>query len=789
MENHEDLHQILEDYVDPGRLNYEEWLHVGMALKQSGFPVEVWDSWSRKDAGRYHKGECQEKWESFRGSSLPVDSGTIIHLAEEYGDYSWQAQADTALDTSNFEFNPGAPVADRVIDTTWIQSEEIPAPKKWDPVSELKTYISLLFNVDEYVGIAVKSREIDGDDPAKPTRYVPKDGGFFHMTAGELIDKLQHCGGDIGSVIGDINPKAGAWIRFNPLDGKGIRDENVTDYRYALVECDDMELEKQYALIKALNLPVKVLVYSGKKSLHAIVKIEAGSRDEYRKRVDHLYTVCKKNGLKIDNQNKNPSRLSRMPGAERNGKRQYIIASNIGASSYEEWKDYVESLQDDLPDVENLNAYQIWNLPPLAPELIRGVLRMGHKMLISGPSKAGKSFALIELCIAIAEGGQWMGFQCRQGRVLYVNLELDPSSCIHRFFDAYQALGYWDGLNNRPNIDIWNLRGRSESMDKLAPKLIRRAKASNYAAIIIDPIYKVITGDENSADQMAAFCNMFDKVASELGSAVIYCHHHSKGFQGTKKATDRASGSGVFARDPDAILDMIQLELKDSAIAKVKNAESITLAQHTLEMLPKDPDAPDWKEALKTLGKKEDDLAALNALIKARATPGAEAAYERKVHELQDQIDVMTAWRIDGILREFKSFDPINIFFRYPIHQLDHYQVLENANAEGSKSKSKRGDPRTTEEAKAQEKQDRTFKMYEDLERAAWESGGDKREMCEMLGVKRITLDNRICTYRAQYPDGTLQTNGRGQLEVDPKKFWHFVPPRSKIKPDTEEEG
>ena len=42
---------------------------------------------------------------------------------------------------------------------------------------------------------------------------------------------------------------------------------------------------------------------------------------------------------------------------------------------------------------------------------------------------------------------------------------------------------------------------------------------------------------------------------------MIYCHHHSKGAQGDKKAQDRASGSGVFARDPDALLDMIELEV------------------------------------------------------------------------------------------------------------------------------------------------------------------------------------------------------------------------------------
>ena len=43
----------------------------------------------------------------------------------------------------------------------------------------------------------------------------------------------------------------------------------------------------------------------------------------------------------------------------------------------------------------------------------------------------------------------------------------------------------------------------------------------------------------------------------------VYCHHHSKGAQGMKKAMDRASGSGVFARDPDAQLDIIELEMTE----------------------------------------------------------------------------------------------------------------------------------------------------------------------------------------------------------------------------------
>jgi RecA-family ATPase len=167
----------------------------------------------------------------------------------------------------------------------------------------------------------------------------------------------------------------------------------------------------------------------------------------------------------------------------------------------------------------------------------------------------------MELCIAIAEGTKWLGFQCRKGRVLYVNLEIDPASAINRFLKIYEALHL--PMNHSEDIEIWNLRGHAIPLDQLVPRLINRVKGHNLDAIIIDPIYKVITGDENNASEMGQFCNQFDKICSETGCASIYCHHHSKGAQGAKRAMDRASGSGVFARDADAQLDMIQLELSD----------------------------------------------------------------------------------------------------------------------------------------------------------------------------------------------------------------------------------
>src|SRR5699024_2115877 len=131
----------------------------------------------------------------------------------------------------------------------------------------------------------------------------------------------------------------------------------------------------------------------------------------------------------------------------------------------------VEERSDGLPGFESLEG--AWeHIPEPAPCLIEGVLRKSHKRLLAGPPKAGKSYLLIELCVAIAEGRSWLGWPCARGRVLYVNLELDRVSCLRRFLDVYRGLGI--SPEGSGNIDLWNLRGRSVPMDRLTPLLIRR---------------------------------------------------------------------------------------------------------------------------------------------------------------------------------------------------------------------------------------------------------------------------------------------------------------------------
>ena len=646
-------------YIDPAQLSYQEWLNIGMALKYEGCSVSDWDSWSRD-------GECIKKWESFNGSQKPVTGATIFSMARNNG----------------YKFNSGH-------ELDWNDEISVETEEN-NSCRQLITYLETLFELDENVGYVTETWEKDG-------KFMPSKG-HFDRTAGQLIENLAKYN-DIGAVFGDYNENAGAWIRFNPLDGKGIKNENVTKFRYTLVECDDMELSEQRRIIEEMKLPVACMVFSGKKSIHAIVHVNAQNYDEYRKRVEYIYSQCQKNGLHIDVANKNPSRLSRMPGVMRGGKLQELLAVNIGCKSFDEWKSLTETVNDELPDFENFG--DVWdNMPDLAPPLIDGVLRQGHKMLIAGPSKAGKSFSLIELCIAISEGRKWLCWDCANGKVLYVNLELDRASCLHRFKDVYNALRI--SPENIHNIDVWNLRGNSIPLDKLAPKLINRAKQKNYIAVVIDPIYKVITGDENSADQMANFCNQFDKICTELGTAVIYCHHHSKGSQSGKRTMDRASGSGVFARDPDALLDMSELPLKDSVIKKLENNAVCKICREYLEKINKLSEVS------------QDDMYSevrMRDIVYKNISSADWDTFLKEVEKVRQEVRKRTAWRIDGTLREFAKFPPVNLWFDYPVHTVDETGILKDLSEEDTRPFYERATEKRKE--KASQKNDENRVKFE----------------------------------------------------------------------------
>lgn len=113
------------------------------------------------------------------------------------------------------------------------------------------------------------------------------------------------------------------FVSINPLKTSRA-DANVTEHRNILCEFDTGTIAEQADALQASGLPYSTLVYSGSKSLHAIVSLEYPCKDraEYDALVKRIYAKLPN----VDKSGKNPSRFSRAPNAIRdNGMQQSLM--------------------------------------------------------------------------------------------------------------------------------------------------------------------------------------------------------------------------------------------------------------------------------------------------------------------------------------------------------------------------------------------------------------------------------------------------------------------------------
>lgn len=134
---------------------------------------------------------------------------------------------------------------------------------------------------------------------------------------------------------------------------------------------------------------------------------------------------------------------------------------------------------------------------------------------------------------------------------------------------------------------------------------------------------------------------------------------------------DRASGSGVFARDPDALLDLTELELTDEIKAQQRGKARIRGIERALDEF-----SPGWQQDIG----QEDRLSpsAMEEFANKQLNFDQSSIMSTYVSEAEKMQDHVTAWRIEGTLREFAPFDPLNLWFRYPIHISDDADILKD---------------------------------------------------------------------------------------------------------------
>ena len=97
-------------------------------------------------------------------------------------------------------------------------------------------------------------------------------------------------------------------------------DSSVRAFRHCIVEFDNISIGDQIKFWAAIPLPVKALVDSGNKSIHAWIDVSGWgitNHDEWQKTIRERLYVKTLIPLGVDRACANPSRLTRMPGSYR----------------------------------------------------------------------------------------------------------------------------------------------------------------------------------------------------------------------------------------------------------------------------------------------------------------------------------------------------------------------------------------------------------------------------------------------------------------------------------------
>ncbi|MGD1031404.1 MAG: AAA family ATPase [Opitutaceae bacterium] len=213
---------------------------------------------------------------------------------------------------------------------------------------------------------------------------------------------------------------------------------------------------------------------------------------------------------------------------------------------------------------EPISATELCASPPATPSvLIEGILYRGGTMLISGPSKSHKTYSMLDLGCAVADGRSWLGFKAVKTPVLALNLELQDFATAKRIHQICSATG----TNPPSGLHIWNLRGHRVTLLDLTAKLPQRIKDLSAGMVLIDPHYKVSAPsgmEENSNDSQGALLSALEGLCGLNGAALVCAHHFAKGDAAAKNAIDRASGGGVFARWGDVMLTFTPHEEADA---------------------------------------------------------------------------------------------------------------------------------------------------------------------------------------------------------------------------------
>ena len=199
--------------------------------------------------------------------------------------------------------------------------------------------------------------------------------------------------------------------------------------------------------------------------------------------------------------------------------------------------------------------------------VIDGLLRRTEVMNVVAAPKTGKSWFILQLAYSLVKRWDFLGFPCKQCRVMIMDNELHTSTISYRMQKVCQSMSISKEDPDLENLSVNTQRFEQHSIPEII-KVAEQIKEQGIDLVIIDALYRALPSDvdENSNGQITQMYNQIDTFAQKSGAAVILVHHTSKGNQSGKGITDVGSGAGAQSRAPDTHLVLRAHQEKNAVV-------------------------------------------------------------------------------------------------------------------------------------------------------------------------------------------------------------------------------
>lgn len=200
-----------------------------------------------------------------------------------------------------------------------------------------------------------------------------------------------------------------------------------------------------------------------------------------------------------------------------------------------------------MSNFESLQQLKEWQPPQVDSIIGDGILLPETRMVLFGSAKRWKSMLALHTAFVLTEGKPWFGFNTSKCIVAILQLEIPKAAYKIRVMKYAKGahIAYANNIYFKTEYYLKLDSGYGINLLNRELSVIKEKHPDLHLVLVIDPLYKVISGHISDPSDMGRLCDSFDSLRDKLKCSLIIIHHEGKAI---------ITPEGKYDREAEAML-------------------------------------------------------------------------------------------------------------------------------------------------------------------------------------------------------------------------------------------